>query len=129
MPSVDHHPKSKIAVCVRLDGHLLADQAWFVAAAEDEHFDPSFAAARLEVEAAHQFPGCEIVGLIDHRDGVGRIRKPNPSQLDVAGDRIRATAIPSIIRCECSPEYPLRRVSPAASGIARTRRPTTPFAT
>ena len=31
--------------------------------------------------------------------------------------------------CGCSPEYPLRRVSPAATGIARTRRPTTPFAT
>ena len=50
--SVEHRLKGKIAVCIQLDGDLLADQAWFVAAAEDEHFDPRSAATRREFEAA-----------------------------------------------------------------------------
>ena len=60
-----------------------------LAATEDEHFDPRLAALRLEFEAAHQFTSREFVGLIDDGDGVGRIRQPHASELDVAGDRVR----------------------------------------
>ena len=68
---IQHRLKGKIAVCIHLDGDLLADQAGFVAAAEDEHFDRSSASARLKLEAAYQFPRCEIVGLIDQSYRVG----------------------------------------------------------
>ena len=68
--SIDQRFKGEIAVRVELDGNLLADEARFFAAAEDEHFDPGSAAAPLEFEAAYQFPRCEIVSLIDHRDRV-----------------------------------------------------------
>jgi hypothetical protein len=40
VPSVEHRLQGKIAVRVELNGNLLADQAWFFAAAENEHFDP-----------------------------------------------------------------------------------------
>ena len=127
--SVEHRLQGKIAVFIHLDGDFLADEAWFVAAAEDEHFDPRLAAARLEFEAAHQFTSREIVGLIDDGDGVGRIRQPHATELDVAGDRVRRDRDRLDPSLRMFPEYPLISVSPAASGISRTRRPITPLAT
>ena len=87
--SIDQRFEGKIAVHVELDGDLLADEARFFAAAEDEHFDPGSAAAPLEFEAAYQFPCREIVSLIDHRDCVRSVGQPYPCELNVARDRVR----------------------------------------
>ena len=88
MTSIQHRLQGKGAVCIQLDGDLLARQARFVAVAENKDFNASCAAACLEVEAANQFPSRKVVGLIDHGNRVRCIRKPNASELDVARDRI-----------------------------------------
>ena len=75
--SVEHRLEGKIAVLVELDGDLLADQARFVAAAEDEDFDPRFPAGDVEPEAAREFASLEVVGLIHNSHGVGRVGQPN----------------------------------------------------
>src|SRR3954470_16938490 len=87
---------------------------------EDEYFNSRLAALCRKFEAAHPFTNREFVGLVDDGDRMGRIRQPHASELNVTGDGYGATAIASIRRCGCSPEYPLISVSPAPRGISRT---------
>ena len=76
----------------------------------------------VELEAAREFASLEVVGLIHNGHGVGRVGQPNAFRAGCRRqpDRARPRS-PRSCRCGCSPEYPLRRVSPAASGISRIR--------
>ena len=88
MSTVDQRLEEKIAVHVELNDNLLADQTGFFSPAEDERLDFGFAAARFEFEAAREFAGGEIIGLIDHRDRGGRIGQPHACELNVACERV-----------------------------------------